>query len=62
MSIAELTTYGALHQPLGRARGHARTATSRTNWTDKMGRKMQASKEVWGKIFGSISIAREVPR
>ncbi|MGN7930133.1 NapC/NirT family cytochrome c [Sphingopyxis sp. 22461] len=24
------------------------------NWTDKMGRKMQASKEVWGKIFGSI--------
>jgi cytochrome c-type protein NapC len=25
------------------------------NWTDKMGRKMQASKEVWGKIFGTIS-------
>ena len=24
------------------------------NWTDKMARKMQASKEVWGKIFGSI--------
>ena len=21
------------------------------NWTDKMARKMQASKEVWGKIF-----------
>ena len=25
------------------------------NWTDKIGRKIQASKEVWGKIFGSIS-------
>ena len=25
------------------------------NWTDKMARKMQASKEVWGKIFGTIS-------
>ena len=24
------------------------------NWTDKMARKMQASKEVYGKIFGSI--------
>lgn len=24
------------------------------NWTDKMARKMQASKEVWGHIFGSI--------
>lgn len=24
------------------------------NWTDKMARKMQASKEVWGKVFGSI--------
>ena len=23
-------------------------------WTDKMARKMQASKEVWGKIFGTI--------
>ena len=23
-------------------------------WTDKMGRKMQASKEVWGKVFGTI--------
>ena len=23
-------------------------------WTHKMGRKMQASKEVWGKIFGTI--------
>src|SRR5215813_4455552 len=23
-------------------------------WTDKIARKMQASKEVWGKIFGSI--------
>lgn len=23
-------------------------------WTDKMARKMQASKEVWGKVFGSI--------
>ncbi|MCK7592676.1 cytochrome c3 family protein [Pseudomarimonas salicorniae] len=24
------------------------------NWTDKIGRKMQASKEVWGKVFGTI--------
>jgi cytochrome c-type protein NapC len=24
------------------------------NWTDKMARKMQASKEVWGTIFGTI--------
>ena len=25
------------------------------NWTDKMARKMQASKELWGKIFGTIN-------
>jgi cytochrome c-type protein NapC len=25
------------------------------NWTDKIARKMQASEEVWGKIFGTIS-------
>ena len=25
------------------------------NWTDKVARKMQASKEVWGKIFGTIN-------
>jgi cytochrome c-type protein NapC len=24
------------------------------NWTDKIGRKMQASKEVWGTLFGTI--------
>lgn len=24
------------------------------NWTDKIARKMQASKEVWGKMFGTI--------
>jgi cytochrome c-type protein NapC len=24
------------------------------NWTDKIARKIQASKEVWGKIFGTI--------
>lgn len=24
------------------------------NWTDKIARKMQATKEVWGKIFGTI--------
>lgn len=24
------------------------------NWTDKIARKMQASKEVWGKVFGTI--------
>jgi cytochrome c-type protein NapC len=25
------------------------------NWTDKIARKMQASKEVWGHIFGTIN-------
>ena len=25
------------------------------NWTDKIARKMQASKEVWGMIFGTIN-------
>src|SRR4051794_35121237 len=25
------------------------------DWTDKIARKMQASKEVWGKLFGTIS-------
>lgn len=25
------------------------------NWTDKIARKMQASKEVWGHVFGTIS-------
>ncbi len=25
------------------------------NWTDKISRKMQASKEVWGKLFGTIN-------
>jgi cytochrome c-type protein NapC len=25
------------------------------DWTDKIARKMQASKEVWGKIFGTIN-------
>ncbi|MFC4527229.1 cytochrome c3 family protein [Dyella halodurans] len=25
------------------------------NWTDKIARKMQASKEVWGKIFGTVN-------
>lgn len=25
------------------------------NWTDKIARKMAASKEVWGKIFGTIN-------
>ena len=25
------------------------------NWTHKIARKMQASKEVWGKIFGTIN-------
>ena len=32
------------------------------NWTDKIARKMQASKEVWGKIFGTIAHARQVSR
>jgi cytochrome c-type protein NapC len=29
------------------------------NWTDKIARKMQASKEVWGKIFGTISTRKK---
>lgn len=29
------------------------------NWTDKIARKMQASKEVWGKIFGTIDTRRK---
>jgi cytochrome c-type protein NapC len=28
-------------------------------WTHKIARKMQASKEVWGKIFGSIDTKEE---
>jgi cytochrome c-type protein NapC len=28
-------------------------------WTDKIGRKMQASKEVWGKVFGTIDTREE---
>ena len=28
------------------------------DWTDKIARKMQASKEVWGKIFGTIDTGR----
>jgi cytochrome c-type protein NapC len=28
-------------------------------WTDKIARKMQASKEVWGKIFGTIDTPEE---
>jgi cytochrome c-type protein NapC len=29
------------------------------DWTDKIARKMQASKEVWGKIFGTIDTPPE---
>ncbi len=29
------------------------------NWTDKIARKMQASKEVWGAIFGTIDTRDE---
>lgn len=28
-------------------------------WTDKIARKMQASKEVWGKVFGTIDTRQE---
>jgi len=28
-------------------------------WTNKIARKMQASKEVWGHLFGSISTRRK---
>ena len=31
------------------------------NWTDKIARKMQASKEVWGKIFGTINTREKFP-
>jgi len=29
------------------------------DWTDKIARKMQASKEVWGKVFGTIDTAEK---
>jgi len=29
------------------------------DWTDKIARKMQASKEVWGKVFGTIDTRQE---
>jgi len=29
------------------------------DWTDKIARKMQASKEVWGKMFGTIDTREE---
>src|ERR1043166_1116107 len=29
------------------------------NWTDKIARKMQASKEVWGHLFGTINTRSE---
>jgi len=29
------------------------------NWTDKIARKLQASKEVWGKIFGTINTRKK---
>ena len=29
------------------------------NWTDKIARKMQASKEVWGKVFGTINTRKK---
>ena len=32
------------------------------DWTDKIARKMQASKEVWGKIFGTIDTRAEISR
>ena len=31
------------------------------NWTDKIARKMQASKEVWGHLFGASIPARNSP-
>ena len=35
-------------------RGHCPDCHVPHNWTNKIARKMQASKEVWGKIFGTI--------
>ena len=32
------------------------------NWTDKMARKMQASKEVWAKIFGTVDTREKFRR
>jgi NapC/NirT cytochrome c family protein/nitrate reductase cytochrome c-type subunit NapB len=43
----------ALHQSLGRACLLSGFHVPHS-WTDKIARKMQASKEVWGKIFGTI--------
>ncbi len=31
-------------------------------WTSKMARKMQASKEVWGKVFGTIDTREKYVR
>ena len=41
------------HQPLG-VRATCPDCHVPHNWTNKIARKMQASKEVWGHIFGSI--------
>ena len=30
------------------------------NWSDKIARKMQASKEVWGKLFGTINTRQKL--
>ena len=46
------------HDPLSRNRSGVRAICPDCHvphdWTDKIARKMQASKEVWGKIFGTI--------
>ena len=46
------------HQPLRRAR-HLLHCHVPHNWTFKMARKMQASKEVWGRLFGTIDTREE---
>ena len=51
----ELKTTIHYSQPLGRARRPAPDCHVPHEWTDKIARKMQASKEVWGKLFGTIN-------
>ncbi len=46
--------HGSFLQPLGRPGVLSRLPRPH-EWTDKIARKMQASKEVWGKIFGTIN-------
>jgi cytochrome c-type protein NapC len=50
----ELKTTVHYSNPSG-VRAHCPDCHVPHNWTDKIARKMQASKEVWGKLFGTIN-------